>query len=198
MSTKTNLLIAVAAAVAGFAAVYVTLGPKDNGPKAPEAPSAAKTSPTAPLAAFVYSKSPTELADITFQNDQAQPIKLSDFRGRVIVLNLWATWCAPCREEMPSFDRLQRDLGSDKFEVVALSLDRAGAEASKKFLQEVKAEHLKLYVDPTGKQGFPLKLIGMPTTILIDKQGREIGRLTGPAEWDTPDAKKMIEKALAG
>ena len=92
--------------------------------------------------------------------------------------------------------REQKSLGSGKFEVVALSLDRKGTEASSKFLSEVKATNLKLYVDPTAKQGTVLKLIGMPTTILIDKEGRELGRLAGPAEWDSEDAKKLIEAAL--
>jgi thiol-disulfide isomerase/thioredoxin len=113
-----------------------------------------------------------------------------------VLLNLWATWCAPCREEMPSLDRLQKDLGSDKFEVVALSLDRKGAEASQKFLDETKVSSLKLYVDASAKQGTTLKIVGMPTTILIDKEGRELGRLAGPAEWDSEDAKRLITAAI--
>ncbi|MEQ1651141.1 MAG: TlpA disulfide reductase family protein, partial [Hyphomicrobium sp.] len=104
--------------------------------------------------------------------------------------------CAPCREEMPALDRLQKALGGDTFEVVALSLDRKGAEASQKFLDETKATNLKLYIDPTAKQGTVLKIVGMPTTILIDKEGRELGRLAGPAEWDSDDAKKLIAAAL--
>ena len=97
---------------------------------------------------------------------------------------------------MPALDRLQHDLGSDKFEVVALSLDRKGYEASRKFLDDLKANAVKLYADATAKQGMALKLIGMPTTILINKDGLEVGRLAGSAKWDSDDAKKLIEAAI--
>lgn len=148
------------------------------------------------MVAFVTRKTPEELPDLAFFDDDGHPVRLSSFKGKTVLLNLWATWCVPCREEMPSLDRLQKQLGSDKFEVVALSLDRQGIAASRKFMTDVKAENLKLYVDPTAKQGTLLKLIGMPTTILISKDGRELGRLAGPAEWDSPDAKKLVEAAL--
>jgi thiol-disulfide isomerase/thioredoxin len=199
-----GLMIWTLAALIGFGAVYVTLGRPDNASLPPPKPDAAKNEPaaaespvtTGKLTAFVTRKTPEALPDIAFQNANGDLLTLSKFKGKVVLLNLWATWCAPCREEMPSLDRLQKALGSDTFEVVALSLDRKGTEASAKFLTDVKATNLKLYVDPTAKQGTVLKLIGMPTTILIDKEGREIGRLAGPAEWDSDDAKKLIEAAL--
>jgi thiol-disulfide isomerase/thioredoxin len=97
---------------------------------------------------------------------------------------------------MPSLDRLQAELGSDKFEVVALAVDRSGADAAKKFLDDTGVKALKLYADPTTRSGSALKAIGMPTTILIDTEGREIGRLPGPAEWDSADAKRLIAEAL--
>ena len=202
---KSGLWIWALAALIGFGAVYVTLGRPDNAPltAAPSnqpknAPAAAAEAPASSgkLTAFVSRNPPELLPDITFQNAKGDLLTLASFKGKVVLLNLWATWCAPCREEMPSLDRLQKSLGSGKFEVVALSLDRKGTEASSKFLSEVKATNLKLYVDPTAKQGTVLKLIGMPTTILIDKEGRELGRLAGPAEWDSEDAKKLIEAAL--
>ncbi|MET0409408.1 MAG: TlpA disulfide reductase family protein, partial [Hyphomicrobium sp.] len=113
-----------------------------------------------------------------------------------ILLNLWATWCGPCREEMPALNHLQKDLGSANFEVVALSLDRGGYAASRKFLDDLKATDVKLYADPSAKQGMALKLLGMPTTILINKDGMEVGRLAGSAKWDSADAKKLIEGAI--
>jgi hypothetical protein len=97
---------------------------------------------------------------------------------------------------MPALNRLQEALGGDKFEVVALSLDRKGYEASRKFLDDLKADKVTLYADPTAKQGMELKLLGMPTTILINKDGLEIGRLAGSAEWDSDDAKKLIQAAM--
>lgn len=220
-SSGSGLMVFALAALLGFGAVYATLGRRDNAPPAQPAPAGApaqqvaapKTEiPTAPntgsktepttaskpgaMAAFVTRKAPEALTDITFTDGAGNPLKLSDFKGRTVLLNIWATWCAPCREEMPALDRLQKTLGSDKFEVVALSIDRQGIDASRKFLTEVKASNLKLYVDPTAKQGTALKLVGMPTTILINRDGLEIGRLAGPAEWDSEDAKTLIEAAM--
>jgi hypothetical protein len=97
---------------------------------------------------------------------------------------------------MPALDRLQKELGSDKFEVVALSVDRAGVEASRKFLNQVSAQSLGLFVDPTARAAVQLKALGLPATLLLDRQGREIGRLMGPAEWDGEDARRLIRAVL--
>jgi thiol-disulfide isomerase/thioredoxin len=197
------LLVTALAAVAGFAAVYVTLGRPDNAAKpvpvkaaAPPAAPAA-TAPAAKLnvgevAAFVFKKEPEVLAEISFVDGEGKSRTLKDWQGRVVLLNLWATWCAPCRKEMPGLARLQREMGSAKFEVVALAVDRAGADAAKKFLDSIDANGLALYVDATARSGTALRAVGMPTTILVDAQGREIGRLTGPAEWDTAEAKRLV------
>ena len=201
------LAIVALAAVAGFGAIYVTMGRPDNAVIVNDGtaaiPVAALSVPNAPgevktgqMAAFVRRKTPEPLPDITFKDSSGADRKLSDFKGRTILLNLWATWCAPCREEMPALNRLQEQLGSDKFEVVALSLDRQGADASQKFLDEVKATALRLYVDSTARQGTQLKLVGMPTTILINADGLEVGRLAGSAEWDSAEAKALIEAAI--
>ncbi len=182
----------------GFGAVYVMRGAPDNAAvvegSAPKAPDAAAK--TGQMAAYVKKKAPEALPEITFNDADGKTLSLADFKGKTVLLNLWATWCAPCREEMGSLNRLQQALGSDKFEVVALSLDRKGAQASQKFLDETKATNLKLYIDATAKQGTVLRIVGMPTTILIDKEGRELGRLAGPAEWDSEEAKKLIEAAM--
>jgi len=98
---------------------------------------------------------------------------------------------------MPALERLQKELGSDRFEVVALSIDRGGADAAKKFLDQIKVEKLALYVDATARSSSALKAVGMPTTLLIDRQGRELGRLVGPAEWDSADAVRLIKAALS-
>lgn len=199
--TGTLVAVAVLAAVVGFAAVYGTLGPRDNNGAAPvEAPTqpaaTAKPAGSGKLAGFVVKSTPEAMPDVSFQDGQGQQKSLNDFKGKTVLLNLWATWCAPCREEMPSLDRLEKELGSDKFEVVALALDRGGVDAARKFLAGIKVENLKLYVDPTARSGSSMRIIGMPTTILIDAQGREVGRLPGPAEWDSADAKRLIEAHL--
>jgi thiol-disulfide isomerase/thioredoxin len=212
-----SLAAAAIAAAVGFAAIYVTLGRPDNvhDGAAPAATTAARAPATAPaasqelpggpgsnplsqgqMAAFVFRKEPAALPPIKFQDAEGRERTLADWKGKTVLLNLWATWCLPCRKEMPSLDRLQKELGSEKFEVVAISIDRKGLEASKKFLDETKVERLGLYVDATARASTELRAIGLPATILIDPEGREIGRLLGPAEWDSEDAKHLIRAIL--
>jgi thiol-disulfide isomerase/thioredoxin len=202
VTAQKGLWIVALSALIGFAAVYVINGRSDNAPSTADTtptPNAAPTSSEAPsnaMAAFVKKASPQPLADITFQDTSGKDVTLSSFKGKTILLNLWATWCQPCREEMPALNRLQQALGSNDFEVVVLSLDRQGLEASRKFLDDVNAHDVKLYTDATTKQGLALKLVGMPTTILINKDGLEVGRLAGPAKWDSDDAKALIKAAM--
>ncbi len=188
----------------GAVAIYVTMQRPSNGPS--DGPSqtvassgASSTAPaSAPIGAFVRKPVPQALPNVTFQNELGQPVTLESFRGRVILLNLWATWCIPCRKEMPALDRLQAAVGSNDFEVVALSIDRSGVAGARKFLDSIGVSKLKLYADPSAKLGNELKAIGLPTTLLIDRQGREIGRLIGPAEWDDPQSKALVAAAVAG
>ncbi len=211
-SARSGLVVLVAALV-GFGAIYVTLGRPDNAgePAAPPATAAGtalaarEALPSGPganplskgeMAAFVFRKEPEPLPELTFTDGAGAQLSLKDWEGRVVLLNLWATWCAPCRKEMPALDRLQSELGSDRFEVVALSVDRGGAEASRRFLDQIAVGSLKLYVDPTARASVHLRAVGLPATLLIDARGREIGRLTGPAEWDSEDAKRLIRAAL--
>ena len=207
LSPQAGLWLAAAAAVIGFAAVYGTMGGFDNGAGQPAVtPVASGAAPAAKneadgvetaskLAAFVRKSPPEPLAEFTFIDGSGATKSLADFKGKTVLLNLWATWCAPCREEMPSLDRLQQQLGSDTFEVVALAVDRSGVEAAGKFLKSINVEHLKLYADPTTKSGTALRVLGMPTTILVTPDGKEAGRLSGPADWDSDEAKKLIAAA---
>jgi len=193
--------LAALAAVTAFAAVYVMAGRPDNDGRSGPAPQASRSSAANPLltgamTTFVLKKPAVELPDIRFLDGEGQEVSLSSFAGKVVLLNLWATWCAPCREEMPALDRLQKQLGSGQFQVVALAVDKAGLDGARKFLKDNDIDGLALYADPTARVGTELKVIGMPTTILIDAQGREIGRLIGPAAWDSPEAKRLIESYL--
>lgn len=197
------LLVTALAVATGFAAVYVTLGGHDNANQQPSVKAAAPASlvpagklNTGQVAGFVFKKEPEALAEINFVDAKGEARTLKDWQGRVVLLNLWATWCAPCRKEMPGLARLQKELGSAKFEVVALAVDRAGAQAAAKFLGSIEAKELALYVDATARSGTTLRAVGMPTTLLIDGQGREIGRLTGPAEWDSAEAKRLVQAYL--
>jgi thiol-disulfide isomerase/thioredoxin len=213
MGSATVYMVAAISAVIGFAAVYGTLARPDNRGSAPIAAPVAATGEdtvnqgasvhsvpkalnTGPMTAFVFKKAPEELPDVAFVDASGAAKTLKDFRGKTILLNLWATWCTPCREEMPALDRLQKDLGSEAFEVVALAVDRGGLDAARKFLDGINVTNLKLCADPTTRAGSALKVIGMPTTILIDKDGRELGRLPGPAVWDSSEAKRLVEASL--
>jgi thiol-disulfide isomerase/thioredoxin len=164
---------------------------------APGAQGVTRDLATGTLAAFLVRPERKPLPDIAFQDGSGKPLKLSDWKGRVVLINLWATWCAPCRKEMPDLAKLQAELGSEQFEVVAISVDRKGAEASSAFLKETGADNLKLYVEPTTAIVGELQSAGLPATILVDRQGREIGRLLGPAHWAAPEAIALIRAALA-
>jgi thiol-disulfide isomerase/thioredoxin len=117
-----------------------------------------------------------------------------------VLLNLWATWCVPCRKEMPALDALQQKLGGSDFQVVAVNIDTRDPDKPKAFLKELGIDKLAYYADPTAKTFQDLKAIGrafgMPTTMLVDRQGCEIGTIAGPAEWAGDDAVKLIQAAL--
>jgi thiol-disulfide isomerase/thioredoxin len=132
------------------------------------------------------------LPALAFADGKGRPVSLADFRGKVVLLNVWATWCPPCREEMPSLDRLQKALAGPGFEVVALSIDAGGAAVVEQFYKEVGIGSLAIYVDPAMRAAGQLRTPGVPTTLLIDAAGRELGRHAGPASWDDADVVKLI------
>jgi thiol-disulfide isomerase/thioredoxin len=141
---------------------------------------------------FMLHKHARPLPEIGFEDQAGATLRLSDFRGKVVLLNLWATWCAPCRREMPTLDRLQAMLGGPAFEVVALSIDRKGLPVVNEFYEELGLQELGMYVDASGKASRELSGLGVPTTLLIDCEGNELGRLAGPAEWDSPEMVSFI------
>ncbi|MER8420553.1 TlpA family protein disulfide reductase [Mesorhizobium sp. M0166] len=146
---------------------------------------------------FVVHEAPVAVPEISFEDGNGKPKTLADFHGKVVLLNIWATWCAPCRKEMPTLDRLQAKLGGPDFEVVALSMDRAGPEIVKKFFAEIGIKLLALNIDVSGKAMFAIGTVGLPATLLINRDGKEIGRLIGPAEWDAPDMVDFIRSRIA-
>jgi thiol-disulfide isomerase/thioredoxin len=157
--------------------------------------------PTQPVAAqapagFTVHETPRPLPEIPFENGQGEAMSLADFRGKVVLLNIWATWCAPCRREMPTLERLQAELGGPDFEVVALSLDRKGLPAVQEFYKKLGLQELATYVDQSGAAQRALNALGLPTTLLLDRAGNEIGRLLGPAEWDSPEMIGFLREYL--
>ena len=152
------------------------------------------------VAAVNIAKSPLKVPDLVFQDASGKPMTLADWRGRTVLLNLWATWCVPCRKEMPSLDALQTRLGGPNFEVVAVNIDTRDLDKPKAWLKEVGVAKLAYYADPAAKTFQDLKAVGrafgMPTTLLIDPNGCEIGAIAGPAEWASDDAIKLIQAAI--
>jgi len=168
--------------VAASAGVYLSTSTRNDGSAAPADSGLG----------FRAHPQPRPVPEVLFEDGQGRQRALAQFRGKVVLLNLWATWCVPCREEMPALDRLQQRLGGPGFEVLALSIDADGASAVKRFYDEMGIRALAVYVDPTMRATGALGAPGIPTTLLIDHQGREIGRRSGAAQWDGEDALRLI------
>jgi thiol-disulfide isomerase/thioredoxin len=133
---------------------------------------------------FVALDMPRPLPPLSFVNGDGEATTLADFHGRIVLLNVWATWCVPCRKEMPALDRLQASLEGADFAVVPLSIDHRGRDAVERFYRELGLKSLRIYHDPSGNAPYTINAFGMPTTLLIDREGRELGRVSGAVQWD--------------
>ena len=196
-------LLAVGGAVAG--AVY-GIGSVGRNPDAAACQAAVETAKRiAPLvhgevAALAVAEKPLRLPDLAFNDAAGRAHSLADWRGRFVLFNLWATWCVPCRKEMPALDALQAKLGGGNFEVVAVNIDTRDPDKPRNWLKEVGITRLAYYADPSAKVFQDLKLVGrafgMPTTLIVDPAGCEIGTVAGPAEWASEDALQLVTAAL--
>ena len=152
------------------------------------------------VAALTLATSPLRMPDLAFDDADGKPKKLSDWRGKTVLVNLWATWCVPCRKEMPALDSLQTKLGGQDFEVVAINIDTRDPDKPKNFLKDGNLTKLAYFSDQKAKVFQDLKNIGkalgMPTSVLVDGQGCEIANIAGPAEWASDDAVKLIKAAM--
>jgi len=146
---------------------------------------------------LVVHNAPQPVASIKFEDESGQTRGLTDFKGKIVVLNVWATWCVPCRTEMPTLDRLQAALGGPDFEVVPLSIDRGGIDTIRKFYADIAVRNLAMYVDTSGQALRELGAIGLPTTLIIDRSGQEFGRMVGPAEWDSAEMTQFLRPIIA-
>ncbi|TIV82713.1 MAG: TlpA family protein disulfide reductase [Mesorhizobium sp.] len=207
----------VAGVLAGAVAVYVSeSGSGNNAPEKvaaaagkDDAACAAKAARAKTIAAKAVGQvaalqpadPPQSLKALAFNGPDGKPMTIADHAGKTVLLNLWATWCAPCRAEMPALDALQREKGSKDFEVVAVNVDTGDDTKPKKFLKEIGVETLGFYRDPTIALFNEAKTrglaLGLPVTMLIDGEGCLIAHMNGPAEWSSPDAKRLVEAALA-
>lgn len=199
-------LAVLAGLVAGAVAVYVSNRSPGNNVEQANAcrdkTGIAKTvgdAATGEVAAMAASD-PRLLNDLTFDGPDGKHLSIADFAGKTILLNLWATWCSPCRAEMPALDRLQQEKGSDDFEVVAVNVEKGSKDKARAFLAEVGVEHLAFYRDETVGLFNELKkralALGLPVTLLIDEDGCLLANMNGPAAWDSDDAKRLIDTAL--
>jgi thiol-disulfide isomerase/thioredoxin len=176
MRPRTILAFATVAVVAAAAGIFVSINRADS--KLP----------------FARSSAPKPAPQLQFEDASGRARSMADFRGKVVLLNIWATWCAPCREEMPALDRLQARLGGPGFEVLAVSVDQQGPEVARRFYAEVGIKSLAFYIDRSAKAAFQADVAGLPATLLIDAEGREIGRHLGAARWDSPEVMEALRK----
>jgi thiol-disulfide isomerase/thioredoxin len=215
-ATRLIVMAVIAGALAGAVAVYVSGGYPGNQPggavaggengsdacaaKA-EAAKAVAASATGDVAAMLPADPPQSLQFLAFNGPEGKPTTLAAMKGKTVLVNLWATWCAPCRAEMTALDSLQEKKGGPAFEVVAINVDTGDDTKPKKFLAETGVEHLAYYRDATMGVFNALKeralALGLPVTLLIDAEGCQIAGMNGPAEWSGPDAAKLIDAALA-
>ena len=198
-------MVALVGAIAGVAAVYgmgALTGNKAEAACRPAAETAKRLTPLSrgEVAAVAVASAPHRLPALTFRDAAGSARRLADWHGRTVLFNLWATWCVPCRKEMPALDALQARLGGPAFEVVAVNIDTRDAEKPKAWLKEVGVSRLAYYADPSAKVFQELKAVGkafgMPTTLLVDPAGCELANLAGPAEWASEDAIRLVEAAV--
>lgn len=139
---------------------------------------------------------PETVPAIHFTDQDGKGLTLADFRGKLVVLNVWATWCAPCRAEFPRLDHLQAEMGGADLAVLALSVDLGGRKQVDRFYDEIKVKNLAEYLDPSGESAKTLGLRGLPTTLILDRQGREVARIEGEVAWDGPEVKALLQKLI--
>ncbi len=191
------LLAALAAAVAAYD-LAIELGGKgaDRRPAAAFEGSGRDAPAFSDTFRLSFWDQPRAVPALHFTDEESRALSLADFRGRAVVLNIWATWCIPCRKEMPTFDRLQAAFDKSELVVLPLSIDHQGVAVVRQFYKQLGLKALGLYVDPSGKAPSELAAVGLPTTLLLDRSGREVGRKIGPAEWDSPEMIALLRRHL--
>ncbi|MFP6757829.1 MAG: TlpA disulfide reductase family protein [Alphaproteobacteria bacterium] len=182
MSVRRSVFIGAALVAA---AAIVVVSTRHSSPPSQQSGEGAR--PSAELLPFTWHDEPRDIPDLVFIAKDGSPVPIGDFRGRTLLINLWATWCAPCLREMPMLDRLALATAGAGFEVIALNQERGGLEAALPYWQEHGFTGLSLYLDDGLKSGRALAATGLPLTVFVDAEGRELARLEGVAEWDHPD-----------
>lgn len=143
--------------------------------------------------AFALAEAPRPAPEAVWHDGAGREVALADFRGRIVMVNFWATWCAPCVRELPSIDRLQTKLAGEDFTVVAINVDAGGADRAAAFAEELQIDALPLNLDPRMVAARAMDVAVMPTTVIYDREGKELGRMEGGAEWDSPEAVALLQ-----
>jgi thiol-disulfide isomerase/thioredoxin len=207
MTSRSKMVVACGAlallVLGGVAAFYSGQGRAGNSACSAAAAKIERLRPLArgEVAAVQVAQAPAPLPDLAFNGPDGRPTTLSAFRGKTLLVNLWATWCLPCLTEMPALDALQGALGGADFEVVAINIDTRHPDKPRKWLADKNVARLAYYADPQAKVFQDLRAVkkieGMPVSLLVDPAGCELALLQGPAEWSSPDARALIGAALA-
>ncbi len=148
------------------------------------------------MAKLVVHAKPRDRIAETFRDLYGNPITLADYSGKVVLLNIWATWCPPCRAEMPSLDDLAGEMEGPDFAVIALSTDRAGPGRAARFYEDLRIENLEVMHDRSGNVSRQAGVLGLPVTLVLDREGREIARLLGDADWGSPEARAILQRII--
>ena len=202
MKFNRSALVYTALALIAIVAGVLFLGTDEEGP-------VAEAIPTEEIAALEnlreglmrklnFHSVPEPRSEVSFTDPDGGVHTLADYEGKIVVLNFWATWCAPCRKEMPSLDNLQTQLGGDDFAVVTIATSRNPMPAITRFFEEEGVTNLPILLDPQGTMAADFGAFGLPVTVILNREGQEIARLTGDAEWDTESAISILTRLIEG
>jgi len=179
-----------------YGAVALTANPGIAGDLSDDDRAALKEMRSGDMLKLVVHPEPRPLIEERFEDQYGNPGTLADYQGKVVVLNFWATWCPPCRAEMPSIDRLSGEVAGEDVEVIALSMDRFDVGRILSFFKEIEIENLRVLQDKRGAVQRRAGVLGLPVTVILDREGREIARVQGEAEWDSPEVKAILARIV--
>jgi len=192
--SRSPLILAFAALLYG--AIGLTANPTAAAELSPADRATLKDMRSGDMAKLVIHKAPRDRIDEPFLDSDGNPATLADYAGKVVLLNIWATWCPPCRAEMPSLDRLAGELQGPDFALIALSIDRADVARVVQFYEEIQIQNLDIRTDRKSNFARKAGVLGLPMTLILDRQGREIARMLGDARWDSPEARAILDNFI--